>query len=46
MADGWYGNYVFYRDGQKTTFGSFQESKNDMVHVGNRKAGQPNQHVL
>ncbi len=39
MADGWYGNYVFYRDGQKTTFGSFQESKNTWFTLAIEKQG-------
>jgi hypothetical protein len=39
MADGWYGNYVFYRDGQKTTFGSFQENKNEWFTLAIEKQG-------
>ncbi len=39
MADGWYGNYVFYRDGQKTTFGSFQENKNTWFTLAIEKQG-------
>jgi hypothetical protein len=39
MADGWYGNYVFYRDGQKTTFGGFQESKNTWFTLAIEKQG-------
>ncbi len=39
MADGWYGNFVFYRDGQKTTFGSFQESKNTWFTLAIEKQG-------
>jgi hypothetical protein len=38
-ADGWYGNYAFYRDGQKTTFGSFQESKNAWFTLAMEKQG-------
>jgi len=38
-ADGWYGNYAFYRDGQKTTFGSFQESKNTWFTLAIEKQG-------
>jgi hypothetical protein len=40
QADGWYGNYVFYRDGQKTTFGSFQESKNAWFTLAIEKQGK------
>jgi hypothetical protein len=39
MADGWYGNYVFYRDGQKTTFGNFQENKNEWFTLAIEKQG-------
>jgi hypothetical protein len=39
MADGWYGNYVFYRDGEKTTFGSFQESQNAWITLAIEKQG-------
>jgi hypothetical protein len=39
MADGWYGNYVFYRDGQKTTFGNYQESKNTWFTLAIEKQG-------
>jgi hypothetical protein len=39
MADGWYGNFVFYRDGQKTTFGSFEESKNTWFTLAIEKQG-------
>jgi hypothetical protein len=38
-ADGWYGNFVFYRDGQKTTFGSFKESKNAWFTLAIEKQG-------
>jgi hypothetical protein len=39
MADGWYSTYVFYRDGQKTTFGSFQENKNEWFTLSIEKQG-------
>jgi hypothetical protein len=39
QADGWYGNYVFYRDGQKTTFGNYQESKNTWFTLAIEKQG-------
>jgi hypothetical protein len=39
MADGWYNNYAFYRDGQKTTFGSFQENKNEWFTLSLEKQG-------
>jgi hypothetical protein len=39
QVDGWYGNYVFYRDGQKTTFGSFLESKNTWFTLTIEKQG-------
>jgi len=39
MADGWYGNYVFYRDGKKTTFDSFQETKNEWYTLAIEKQG-------
>jgi hypothetical protein len=38
-ADGWYGNYVFYRDGQKTSFGSFKESQNAWFTLAIEKQG-------
>jgi hypothetical protein len=39
MADGWYGNYVFYRDGQKTTFGSYQETMSEWFTLSIEKQG-------
>lgn len=39
MADGWYGNFVFYRDGQKTTFGNYQENKNEWFTLAIEKQG-------
>ncbi len=39
MADGWYSTFAFYRDGQKTTFGSFQENKNEWFTLGIEKQG-------
>jgi hypothetical protein len=39
MADGWYSTYVLYRDGQKTTFGSFQENKNEWLTLSIEKQG-------
>jgi hypothetical protein len=39
QADGWYGNFVFYRDGQKTTFGNYQESKNEWFTLAIEKQG-------
>ncbi len=39
MADGWYGDFVFYRDGQETTFGSYQETKNEWLTLSIEKQG-------
>jgi hypothetical protein len=39
MADGWYSTYALYRDGQKTTFGSFQENKNEWFTLSIEKQG-------
>lgn len=39
MADGWYSTFAFYRDGQKTTFGSFQENKNEWFTLSIEKQG-------
>lgn len=39
MADGWYSNYAFYRDGQKTTFDNFQENKNTWLTLAIEKQG-------
>jgi hypothetical protein len=39
QADGWYSTYVFYRDGQKTAFGSYQENKNEWFTLSIEKQG-------
>jgi hypothetical protein len=39
QADGWYITYVFYRDGQKTAFGSYQENKNEWFTLSIEKQG-------
>ena len=39
MADGWYSTFAFYRDGQKTTFGNFQENKNEWFTLSIEKQG-------
>ncbi|MCW4030621.1 MAG: hypothetical protein NWE92_13370 [Candidatus Bathyarchaeota archaeon] len=39
MADGWYGTFAFYRDGQKTTLGNYQESKNVWFTLAIEKQG-------